>query len=448
MKAKRVRKILGSAVSLVCAAAMLAACSAQETGGSAEETSGASVAASQSEQAASEQAAPEQAEKVTIRLDQFSGSGSTEEALKSMIAEFNVQNPDITVELQSFGYDDYFTQLQTKVVGGSAADVYELNFENFVSYASENVLLDIGGLIGDTSGFNQTALEAFQYQGKQYGIPNSFSNVVLIYNKALFDQAQIAYPTNDWTWEEMLDAAKKIRALGDDIYGYYRPISFTEFYKGVKQNGGSMMSDDGTSFTVNLPQNVETLEIMAGWVNDSNVMPSDAQMGGMGDWDLFKSGRLGMIVTGIWAFSDFTDNCDFAWDVAVEPGNTAKATHFFSNAYVVNSETKYPEAAAKLAAFLAGSKEAAAIRVEASWELPPVTYQDILDAYLQITPPDNRDAVFTSLDYLVTPPVVKQQSEMQEIIAKHLNNALSGSKTAQEALDECQAELESKIKLN
>lgn len=391
---------------------------------------------------------PGAGEAVTIRLDQFSGSGASEGALKEMIAKFNEQYPGIKVELQSFGYDDYFTQLQSKIVGGSAADVFELNFENFVAYASEDVLLDIGALMGDTSGFNQTALEAFQYGGKQFGIPNSFSNVVLVYNKDLFDKAGAAYPTDDWTWTEMLEAAKKIRSLSGDTYGLYRPVSFHEFYKGVKQNGGSLLSGDGGKFTVNLPQNVETLEIMSGWVTDSNVMPSDAQMGGMGDWDLFKSGRLGMIITGIWAFSDFTDNCDFAWDVAVEPGNTAKATHFFSNAYVVNKETANPEAAAALAAFLAGSKEAAQIRVDSSWELPPVIYQDVLGSYLKVTPPENREAVFKSLDYLVTPPVVKQQSEMQEIITKHLNNAISGNVTAKDALDDCQAELEQKIKLN
>ncbi len=387
-------------------------------------------------------------EAVTIRLDQFSGSGASEGALKEMVAKFNEQYPDIKVELQSFGYDDYFTQLQSKIVGGNAADVFELNFENFVAYASEDVLLDIGALMGDTSGFNQTAFKAFQYEGKQFGIPNSFSNVVLVYNKDLFDKAGAAYPTDDWTWTEMLEAAKKIRSLSGDTYGLYRPVSFHEFYKGVKQNGGSLLNEDGEKFTVNLPQNVETLDIMSGWVTDSNVMPSDAQMGGMGDWDLFKSGRLGMIITGIWAFSDFTDNCDFAWDVAVEPGNTAKATHFFSNAYVVNKETANPEAAAALAAFLAGSKEAAQIRVDSSWELPPVIYQDVLDSYLKVTPPENREAVFKSLDYLVTPPVVKQQSEMQEIITKHLNNAISGNVTAKDALDECQAELEQKIKLN
>lgn len=435
---KLARKCKWAVSAMACAAVLLSGCGSNTT----EKPAGKPADAQTEKNAAGAD------ESVTIRLDQFSGSGASEEALKKMIAKFNEQYPNVKVELQSFGYDDYFTQLQSKIVGGSAADVFELNFENFVAYASEDVLLDIGDLIGDTSGFNQTALEAFQYDGKQFGIPNSFSNVVLIYNKDLFDKAGVSYPTDDWTWTEMSEAAKKIRAISADTYGLYRPLSFHEFYKGVKQNGGSLLSEDGKNFTVNLPQNVETLEIMSDWVTGSNVMPSDAQMGGMGDWDLFKSGRLGMIVTGIWAFSDFTDNCDFAWDVAVEPGNTAKATHFFSNAYVVNKETTNPEAAAALAAFLAGSKEAAQIRVDASWELPPVTYQDVLDSYLKVTPPENREAVFKSLDYLVTPPVVKQQSEMQEIISKHLNNAVSGNASAKDALDACQAELEQKIKLN
>ncbi|MCL2486176.1 MAG: extracellular solute-binding protein, partial [Oscillospiraceae bacterium] len=144
--------------------------------------------------------------KITIRLNQFSGKDANEDALKEMIAKFNEINPDVTVELQTVGWDEYFTQLQTRVVGGTAADVFELNFENFVSYASEGVLLDIGGMLGDTSGFNPTALNAFNFQGTQYGVPNSFSNVLLIYNKELFDRAGVGYPTIDWTWADMLEA--------------------------------------------------------------------------------------------------------------------------------------------------------------------------------------------------------------------------------------------------
>ncbi len=386
---------------------------------------------------------------VTLKLEQFSGSDATlsGKALKGMIAEFEKQNPTIKVELQTIGYDDYFTQLQSKVVGGNAADVFELNYENFVAYASEGALLDITSLLGDTSGFNETAFNAFNYQGIQYGVPNSFSNVVLFYNKALFDKAGIAYPTDAWTWKDIEVASEKIMKLGDNIWGFYRPFSFHEFYKGAAQNGGSLMSSDREAFTVNKAENIEAASHMVGWQNDSKIMPTDADMAGMGDWDLFKSGRLGMIVTGIWAFADFTANCPFEWDITIEPGNVQKATHFFSNSYVVSATSKHPAESAKLAAFLAGSKEATKLRVEASWELPPVTYPEIIESYLSITPPENRKAVFASLDYLVTPPVSIQQAEMTAIIQSHLDMILSGKQSAKTALDACQKELEAKISL-
>ncbi len=386
---------------------------------------------------------------ITLKMEQFSGSNSNASgpALAAMIKEFERQNPNIKVELQTIGYNDYFTQLQSKVVGGNAADVFELNFENFVSYASQDTLALLDGKLGDTSGFNDTALNAFVYDGKQYGVPNSFSNVVLFYNQDLFDQAGIDYPTDSWTWDDMEKAGKKIRALGDDVFGLFRPLSFHEFYKASAQSGSSLMTKDYSKFTVNTPTNVKVAQRMVDWQTKSNIMPTEAQLGGMGDWDLFKSGRLGMVVTGIWAFNDFTNNCSFPWDIIVEPGNTQKASHFFSNAYVVSETSKNKDAAIKLATFLAGSKEAADLRVDAAWELPPVNYSDVLDKYLTITPPNNKQAVFESLNYLVTPPVVTQQAEMEAIISGYLSQIVYNKMDAKSALDACQKELEKKISL-
>lgn len=170
-------------------------------------------------------------------------------------------------------------------------------------------------------------------------------------------------------------------------------------------------------------------------------------MAGMGDWDLFKSGRLGMLVTGIWAFPDFSENIDFQWDIEVEPGNTAKATHFFSNGLVINQNSKVAEAAFEWLKFMSSSKEAAQIRVDAGWELPAINDEDVLESYLQVTPPDNKKAVFESLDYLVTPPVVEQNAEMTDIINLHLEAARDGAITPAEALREAQKALEEKINL-
>ncbi|TDO85911.1 carbohydrate ABC transporter substrate-binding protein (CUT1 family) [Halanaerobium saccharolyticum] len=391
-------------------------------------------------------------ETVEVDFMTFSGSGANLEYLNQMKDEFEKENPDIEINIITVGYEDYFVNLQTKIAGGLAPDVYELNYENFVTYAKKNVLKELDDTISaaefDESQLNEKALNAFQINDNQYGLPFSFSNVVLFYNEELFDQAGIDYPSRDWKWEDSLAAAKQIRNLGSNIFGIYQPVTFWEFYKMVEQNGGTIIDNEKNKFVINSPQNIETLEYMVDRVQDSNVMPTEAQLSGMQDWDLFKSGRVGMIVTGIWAFPDFTENIDFEWNIEVEPGNTQKATHFFANGLVMNQKTDKVDEAFKWMSFLSASKEAAQIRVENNWELPAITDQDILKEYIEKTPPENRQAVFESLNYLVTPPVIEQFAEMADIINQQIQAARDGLKTPTEALNKAQEQLESTIEIN
>ncbi len=391
------------------------------------------------------------AQVTTIDFLNFSSSGDNEVHLERMREIFEEQNPNIKVNIETVGYGDYFVRLMTSVVAGTAPDAFELNFENFAAYAMKGTIQPLDELI-EKSGFDisvsdPNALAAFRSGGKQYGLPFSFSNVIVLYNKDLFDQAGVSYPTSDWTWADQLDAATKIRALGEDIFGIFQPIQFHEFYKVVRQNGGSLFNEDMTKFTVNTPENVETLQYMVDRVQKHNVMPTEEQLSGMGDWDLFAAGRLGMLVTGSWAFPYMMENCDFDWDIAVEPGNTAKATHFFANGVVINKDTKKAEAAFEWIKFLSASKEAAEIRVKAGWELPAVTHQEILDMYAATTPPESKSVIFESLQYLVTPPVIEQFGELSDILGRHLEDARDGFVTPQEALDAAQAELEMRITL-
>ena len=298
-----------------------------------------------------------------------------------------------------------------------------------------------------TSGYNETALSAFQVNGKQYGVPGNFSNVVLIYNKDLFDEAGIEYPKDDWTWDDAMAAAEKISALGDDIYGIYQPITFNEFFKVVAQYGGSVLSEDKSEFTINSAENLKAAEMMIDKVTKTNVQPTEAQMGGMGDWDLFESGRLGMIPTGIWAFNTFADACDFNWDICVEPGGTQKATHFFSNALVVNASSDKKAAAATWINWLASSDTSAKMRIDAGWDLPAINNDDVLSGYLKLTPPENRQAVFDSLNYLTVAPIIEDYSQMSDIITDKLTLAANGEISVQEALDQAQQECTDTISL-
>ena len=384
-------------------------------------------------------------ENVTITYCNFNSSGGNEETLQKMVDAFQEEYPYITVEVETIGYDDYFTQMQTRVAGGTAPDCYELNIENFAAYANKGLLAEISGV--DVSGLNETALNAFNVKGVQYGLPESFSNVVLIYNKDLFDQAGVAYPTADWTQDDLQAAAEAIRALGDDIFGIWQPITYNEFFKVVAQYGGALLNEEKTEFTINSPENIQAAQALVDRVLVSNVQPNTVQQGGMGDWDMFMSGRLGMIPTGIWAFQTFTENCDFDWDIAVEPGSTQKATHFFSNCVVLNPESKNQEAAATWLAWLTSSTKSAEIRLEAGWDLPALSDMDALASYLEITPPENREAVFESLNYLVMPPVIEDYALMSDIIGQYLAAAADGTMTVEDALNAAQADCEAQISL-
>lgn len=381
-------------------------------------------------------------EPVTITYATFSASGAQEETLKKMVEVFEEKNPDIKVDVQLTGYDDYFTKLATTVGGGNAPDVFEMNMENFLAYMLRGACADLTGLV-DPASYSEGTLSAVSSDGKLYAVPMSFSTCVLFYNKALFDQAGLEYPDDTWTWTEAQAAAEKIRALGDDIWGYYQPVSYNEFYKSVKGNGGSLLNEDYTAFTVNTPENVAVLEAMLNRVRgEDRVMPNAEDMAGRGDWDLFSEGKLGMLVSGIWGFQTFTDQCDFDWDITVEPGFKEKSTFFFANVNCVSTESTKQEAAARFVDAMGSDPDIVQLRLDASWELPTIADQTKLTQYLDVTPPDNRPAVFDSMDYAVAPPALLEQGAVSEIIGNVLGTLETNDMTAQEALDEIQAQLE------
>ena len=143
----------------------------------------------------------------------------------------------------------------------------------------------------------------------------------------------------------------------------------------------------------------------------------------------------------------FAENCDFAWDIAVEPGVTKKATHFFSNACVINPDSKNREAAAKWITWLTSSDKSAEIRLADGWDLPAIKNEDTLKSYLDQKKPENRQAVFDSLNFLVIPPVIEDYTMMSDIIGEKLKAAASGSMTVEEALNAAQKQCEEKVKI-
>ncbi|NEA31399.1 sugar ABC transporter substrate-binding protein [Streptomyces sp. SID13031] len=391
--------------------------------------------------ATKEAAAPEG--KSVVRYMNFSSNDGHEKDLTAIVNAFQTANPNITVLVETVPYADYFTKLQTSVAGGTAADAFELNYENFVTYAKNGSLAELKNV--DTAAYKKSLVDAFNDGGKQFGVPESFSNVVLFYNKALFKKAGVAEPTDAWTWKDEQAAAVKLTDKGAKVWGDYQPVSYNEFYKVLAQNGGEFLNADRTEATFNSPQGVEAAKFLIDKVG--KTMPTEADGAGTPDFDskLFKSGKLAMWHTGIWMFSAMAA-APFDWDVVVEPGNTKKASAMFVNGLVVSAASKNAEAAQKWVTFLASSDDTTKTRLATSWELPPVADDAKLAPYLDQKKPANRKAVFTALEETVLPPVIERQQEMQDLVTAELTSAAAGRKPVEKALADAQTKVNGLLK--
>lgn len=380
---------------------------------------------------------------VTITYTNFISNDGNEDNLQKIVDAFEKANPDITVDVTTLPYADYGTALQTDLAAGTESDVFDIEYANYAQYQANGVLAPI--TVQNPDAYKQSLLEAYATDGTQYALPSSFSDVVLYYNKDLFDAAGLDYPNADWTWADEKAAAEKLTDKAAGVWGDHQPVSFYEYYKALAQNGGQFLSDDGTKVAFNTPAGVEA----AHWLVDKSgtVMPTIEQGQGTPDFDtnLFKDGKLAMMHTGIWVFGAVAD-VPFGWDIAVEPGNTTQASAVFSNALGVSANSKHPEAAAKWAEFLSSSDTTVQVRLDAGWELPPISDDAKLSSYLEKGAPENRQAVFDSLDGIALPPVVATgQTEMQDIMTEELVEAQAGRKSVEDALKSAEERINAAI---
>lgn len=379
------------------------------------------------------------ASKITLNYFTFMAVPDHMKDLQAMVAVFEKKNPTIHINIQSASYNDYWTKLKTRVAGNQTPDTFELNYENFVTYAAAGTLLDLNKTSAKDKTFKKSvyygkAYDVFNLKGKQYGVPVSFSTVVLFYNKDLFKAAGVDLPDSTWDWSDEAAASAALKAkLPADTYADFQPTQFWEFYKVLGQAGGQFLSADKKKALFNKQPGINALNWLVG-KSAAGYTPTKAQMGTLDDGAMFKAGKLAMWHSGIWMF-DANKDVPFGWDIAVEPGGVTPGNHFFSNAIVASAKSKNPDAAWKWAKFMTSDPAAVKLRLAANWEIPAISNKATLASYLSKTPPANRAAVFEALKNPITPPVIRQQTELQDSVNAWLEKALNGSVSVKDALN-------------
>lgn len=163
----------------------------------------------------------------TIKILAPSYSPSSEEDWNRITAAFNEEYPNVTVELQIDGWENFQQTVQSRIQANDLPDI--LNDNAFSSSADAGLLYPIDELLSaETLGNIDPGLlsNGEGADGTQWAAPDIASARMLVYNTDLFEQAGIAEPPKSWA--EMEEASEKIVALGDDIYAYGMPLGEEE----------------------------------------------------------------------------------------------------------------------------------------------------------------------------------------------------------------------------
>ncbi len=304
-----------------------------------------------SPQPAAEGKADEQSasrEKVTIRLATWAGAQEAAE-LEAIIDEINAEAETFQI-VHEPAPADYYTKIQTMFAGGTAPDLLWLAQEYVVPYAARGALLDLTDRlaaddrpVADLDDYFPLVLEHAQYEGRTYGLPWVAQPVIVYYNMDLFDEKNIPYPTDDWTWEEFRELAAQLTDKERGIWG----TSFNGWppvHMFIWQAGGEVISPDLKSSPIDSPEAIEALEFYNSIIYNEEVAPPMATVNEQGFSEMFKAGKIAMFFGGA---SDDLDRVEGlrVGHVRVPQGPKNRTTFAWTASTAVNAKTEHPDEA-------------------------------------------------------------------------------------------------------
>lgn len=367
-------------------------------------------------------------------------------AMQKVADAYTKEHPNVSIDIQVTPNKEYFTKLQTAVTGGSGPDVFWMNGPNFQLYAANGVIapLDDAGI--DAADYPQALIDLYTFDSKLYGAPKDFDTVALWYNKELFDAAGVAYPTAEWTWKDMQDAAAKLTNKSAGTYGIVASQYGQEnYYDSIAQAGGEVISADGKTAGFDTPDALKGIELWTDMIA-AGSSPDAAQMTDTAPEDFFLSGRAAMFQNGSWAAVAYAGNPDIADKVNVAPlphGPAGNQSVIHGLANVANAKSAHLEVAKDFAAFASG-EQASKIQAEAGAVIP--AFNGLQDTWVKALPQYDLsvyvDAVKTAVPYPVSKKTATWNTLESEVLSQVWSGAVSPKDGLKQLNDEMQAALD------
>ena len=359
------------------------------------------------------------AEEISLRWRTRPDNQAEIEVYQSISNDLDAALEGITLTYEPGGSESssYQDVLKTEIGAGTAPDVFWIPGTDVADFASRGLILNMADMAAKTAGFDVNAFypgpmyhmtynpESAKFgadSGAFWGLPRDVSTFALYLNLDLLAEAGLTgdmdprtmAANGTWTWEAFLDAAKKIRALGSDIYGYGANAWWGPYGTWMNAAGGGFFNETRDMCNLDSEASIEGLAFEQSLYQEFNV----AVPYGEDSEPPFMAGRVGMFQNGRWATPGVRSNATFEWDVVELPQGPAgnAGNWLFWGAYVVNAKTQHPEEAWKLVQALTQADTQAKISALGA-NIPSRVSQEALDAFLTFTPPANNQAFLNGL---------------------------------------------------
>lgn len=362
------------------------------------------------------------------------GVWSQDETMQQLIDAFEDENPGIKVELQVNPWMEFWTKLQIGAQGGTAPDAFWMLGDRFQVYAANDQLLPLSDAIAeagvDLGVYPEALVELFTLGGELYGLPKDFDTIGLWYNKDLFDAAGVAYPTEDWTWDDVAAAAAELTDPAAGVYGIAAPFNRQEgFYNTVAQAGGFIV--DGGVSGYDDPKTQEGIRFWTD-LQAAGVSPTLEQFADTEAVAQFENGAVAMYYGGSFYAQRFYDDeaLRAKVDVTVLPAGAQRATVINGIQNVGYAGTEHPEELKKFLLFL-GSRQAAEIQAATGAVIP--AYENTQQAWVDSMPEFNLQAYIDQVPYGVVYPVSADTAAWNALEDEYLPPAWNGTESVQDA---------------
>lgn len=362
-----------------------------------------------------------------------------------IVADFQQANPNIKVGVEVSDWDSYWTKLKTLLSAGTPPDVFAIDAPLYLDYQSRDVLLNLQPYLDKNpdmlNGVYPQTLEAYKTPDGMYGLPRDFQTIVLFYNKDMFDAANLAYPTGDWTYDDLRNAAKQLTldSNGDgkiDQFGFYSDLWDMELIwsEAIWAYGGDVINADHTKTLIGEPNAREAWQLFYDMEFTDKSWPDTNTAGEYAD-DPFLAGVAAMTTIGHWVVPGYAE-VDFKWDVAPMPkGPAGQATSVNSAGFVVAKASKNPDAAFEFLKYVV-SEPAQTRLAELGFACPVLESVAESDAFLKQSTPINHQVFLDALSFAHMKPVFKGYDEWSSTIGDGMATIWTGEAELDPTLDE------------